>query len=120
RIEEVEGARLIDVRAVMERAYGAYRGRMTTLLLVGLAAVLVLVVARYRDRRRTPLAAAPALLSAAGTVGLLGLIGVPLNLLALVALLMVVSMGVDYGVFLAEARGATHVRATGLAIVVAG
>ena len=46
----------------------------------------------------------PAVLAAAGTVGLLSLLGESLNMLSLVALLMVVSMGVDYGVFLAENR----------------
>lgn len=120
RLDTIAGARLVDVRATLEGAYGAYRSRMTTLLLVGLLAVLALVALRYRDLRRTIAAALPALVGALGTVGLLGLLEVPLNMLSLVALLMIVSMGVDYGVFLAEARDDAHVRSTQLAILVAG
>ena len=47
-------------------------------------------------------------------MALLALCGIDLTMLSLVALLMVVSMGVDYGIFLAEdeqhpeARGATQ------------
>lgn len=120
RLATIDGAAWIDVRATLAAAYGAYRDRMTTLLLLGLLAIVATVVVRYRDGRRIALAVGPALLGAFGTVGLLGLLDVPLNLLSLVALLMVVSMGVDHGVFLAEARDPAHVRATGLAIVVAG
>ena len=39
-----------------------------------------------------------------GTLALASLLGMGLNMLSLVALLMVVSMGVDYGVLLAENR----------------
>ncbi|MFT7583552.1 MAG: putative exporter, partial [Myxococcota bacterium] len=68
----------------------------------------------------------PAVLAAAVTVAVLSLLGRPLNILSLTALLMIVSMGVDYGVFLAEApgrdgggEGDAHLRATLVALVVA-
>jgi predicted exporter len=105
RLAAVPGARLVDVGATLTRAYGAYRARMLSLLLVGLAAVVGLVALRHRALRPTLVACAPALLAALGTVGLLSLFGVALNLLSLVALLMIVSMGDDFGIFLAEAGG---------------
>ena len=121
RLAEVDGARLIDIEAVLSNAYGAYRQRMIWLLSCGLLAVVGLVMLRHRALRPTVVAVCPAMLAAAGTIGLLSLAGQELNLLSLVALLMVVSMGVDYGVFLAETRGRPAVlEATHLAVFVAG
>jgi predicted exporter len=84
----------------------AVRVRTTEVLLAGLVFILLLVAARYRTLRRTLAATLPALLAAAVTVAVLAVAGKPLNLVALTSLLMVVSMGVDYGVFMAES--ATH------------
>jgi predicted exporter len=57
---------------------------------------------RYRNLRMSLAAFAPALLSAGVTVFVLFLLGLPLSLLGLTALLMILSIGVDYGVFLTE------------------
>lgn len=103
RVGALDGALLVDVSAAFSAAYGAYRSRMTQLLLLGLVAVLALVFLRHRAWRPTAAACLPALLGAAATVSVLALAGLPLNMLSLVSLLMVVSMGVDYGVFLVEA-----------------
>jgi len=120
RLAAVDGARLIDVRGVFDEAFGVYRRRMTSLLSIGCVGIVLLVLARHRAVRPTIAACLPAFLAAAGALGALGLAGQPLNLLSLVALLMVVSMGVDYGVFLAEVDGEDELAATALAVVVAG
>ena len=118
---EGEGARLVDIEAVLSGAYVSYRQRMIWLLSLGLMAVVGLVSLRHRALRPTLMALCPALLAAAGTVGILSLAGQQLNLLSLVALLMVVSMGVDYGVFLAETCARPNaLRATHLSVFVAG
>lgn len=124
------GARLVDVEGELSGAYGAYRRRMVALLSLGLVGVIALVALRHAAARprtpravlaRTAVAAGPALLACAATVGLLALCGVTLNLLSLVALLMVASMGVDYGVFLTEAAGGREdLEATLLSVCVAG
>jgi predicted exporter len=120
RLALIEGARLLDIQQVFSDAYGAYRLRMSELLLWGLLAVVALVALRHRALRPVLAACAPALLAAAGTVASLALLGVELNFLSLVALLMIVSMGVDYGVFLVEAGGEREaLDATHLAITVA-
>ena len=96
-------------------------GSRRMMLLVGLAAVFGLILLRHRALRPTLVVYLPAVLAAAGTLGGLSLIGVDLNMLSLVALLMVVCMGVDYGVFLAEHRNdETARRSTLLAILLAG
>jgi predicted exporter len=73
---------------------------------VGLIAVLIIVFLRYRRVSLALAAFLPALLAAATTVAILSLAGFALNLLHVVSLLLVLSMGVDYGVFLVESR--TH------------
>lgn len=120
-LQDIPGANLIDIADTLSGAYGSYRERLLQLWLVGLGAVLLLVALRHRALRPTLIAYVPAVLGAAGTASLLALCGLQLNMLSLVALLMVVSMGVDYGVFLAEHRDdATARDATLLAVVLAG
>lgn len=121
RIASIDDARLIDIEGSLTSAYGTYRHRMAWLALIGLGAVLALVALRHRAVRPTLTAFTPALLAALGTIAIVSLAGFELNVLSLVALLMVVSMGVDYGVFLAEAEsGSPELEATHLAVFVAG
>ncbi|HZN38202.1 MAG TPA: MMPL family transporter [Planctomycetota bacterium] len=102
RLADIPGVQLLDIEGALTDAIAAYRASMTTLLAIGLLAVVLLVIARHRAVRPVVISCLPALLGAAGTVAVLALAGVALNLLSLVALLMIVSMGVDYGIFLAE------------------
>lgn len=116
----IPDVRLIDIAATLSSAYGAYRARLLQLWCVGLGGVLLLVLLRHRRLRPTMIAYLPAVLGAAATAGLLSWFGLELNMLSLVALLMVVSMGVDYGVFLAEHRDDGEARdATLLAVLLA-
>jgi predicted exporter len=120
RLAVIDGAHMVDMTGVFSAAYGVYRQRMAKLLLWGLAAVLALVWWRHRRLGPTLVAFVPAVLAAATTMALLSLGGMPMNMLSLVALLMVVSMGVDYGVFLAEAGDDPRaLAATHLAVIVA-
>lgn len=121
RLAAVPGALFLDQAALMERANRAYRERTLQLLLVGLLCVLCLVAGRYRSLRMTVAAFLPAVLAAGVTVAVLALLGVAVNLLVLTALLMVLSMGVDYGVFLVEAvtRRPQGLPATLLSVLVA-
>jgi predicted exporter len=121
RLDAIPGAELIDIEDTLTGAFGAYRNKMWRLSLIGLLAVVALVGVRHRALRPTVTACVPALLAAAGTVAILSLAGFQLNVLSLVALLMVVSMGVDYGVFLTEAgNDQASLEATYLAVFVAG
>ncbi len=104
RVESLPGVHYYDQGATMAAAYGRYRQRTVELVLVGLAAVLVMLVARYRRVGLSLAAFVPAVLAAAATVAALALAGLQLHLLHVVALLLVLSMGVDYGVFLVESR----------------
>ncbi len=108
-----------DQRAFLARAYGRYRRRIETMVLVGLAAVALLVLVRYRNLRTAAAAFVPALLAAGGALSILAWSGKPLTMLHLVSCLLVLSMGVDYGVFLAESRGREATGRTLVGIAVA-
>jgi predicted exporter len=69
---------------------------------------LVLLALRYRDVRKTLAAFLPSVLGSVVTIAWLGWLGRGIDLVALAALLMVVSMGVDYGVFLVDASASEH------------
>ena len=60
--------------------------------------------ARYRRLGPALAAFLPAVLAATTALGALALLGFAANLMHLVALLLVLSMGVDYGIFMVESR----------------
>lgn len=104
RVEAIEGVRFFDQNAFLQEAYGTFRTRTLELVVVGLFVVLLLVAIRYRRIDLSLAAYLPALLAAGATLGLLGWFGIQANLLHVVTLLLVLSMGVDYGVFMVEAE----------------
>lgn len=121
RISSIRDARWIDSAEAMRRALGAWRARALILLAVGLATVLAVAFARYRRFRLALAACLPCALAAGATLGALGVLGIEASPIHLLALLLVLGMGVDYGIFVVEhhadeaAAGASFV-----GIVVAG
>ncbi|PRQ07652.1 MMPL family transporter [Enhygromyxa salina] len=105
RLADLDDVHLFDQRALMAEIYASHRVSTMQLVGVGLLAVFALIFARYRRLGPALAAFVPALLAAATTVAILVLTGHALNLMHVVSLLLVLSMGVDYGVFLAESRG---------------
>ncbi len=116
----LDGAVYFDQRQFLARNYQRYRVRIQQLVGLGLAVVGLVLLVRYRSLRLAAAAFAPAILAAVTTLALLSLMGAELHLLHLVGVLLVLSMGVDYGVFLAESvrRGAGE-SATLLGLVIA-
>lgn len=102
RINAIEGARFIDQTALMSSAMHEYRNRTVQLLFIGLLAVTGILWFRYRSARVVAAVLAPAILAAGTTIFVLALSGRALSLVGLTAILMILSIGVDYGVFLAE------------------
>jgi predicted exporter len=104
RLRGLEGVRLFDQTRFLEGAYGRFRSRTMQMIGVGLVAVFLLLLVRYRKLVPSLAAFLPAVLSAATSLSVLVLLGFEANLMHLVALLLVLSMGVDYGVFMVEIR----------------
>ncbi len=104
RLKERDSLYFVDQGKLMRSASKSYMQRIGVLLGVGLIAVLSILWIRYRRIRIAAAAICPAVLAVGTTVGALTAVGISMNILALTALLMVLSMGADYGVFLAEAN----------------
>ncbi len=121
RLAAIPGARLIDQAQMMHEANRAYQNRTLELISFGLVGVLLMLALRYRNIRKVLAAFFPSLLAAAVTVSILTFAGLGLDLVSLTALLVVVSVGVDYGVFLVDAdmTGEVDRSAALLSIVVA-
>ena len=118
RVETIEGVRFFDQAELMQSAYGGFRTRTLELVVLGLFVVFALVLLRYRRIGLALAAFLPAFIAAGATLGLLGWVGMHANLLHVVALLLVLSMGVDYGVFMIETLMPGHDREDGPATVV--
>lgn len=120
-IAAIPGARLIDQAKMMREANRAYQQRTLELISLGLLGVLLMLFLRYRNIRKVFAAFFPSLLAAAVTISILTFAGLGLDLVSLTALLVVVSVGVDYGVFLVDAdmEGELERSAALLSIVVA-
>jgi predicted exporter len=119
RIAEIDGAFFFDQKAFFDETYGAYRVRSLEMVLVGLLLVLAVVVVRYRSARLAFAAFVPAIAAVGTTLGLLGLLGMKANLMHLVAIVLVLSIGVDYAIFVVEHRGAETRPATLVSISLA-
>jgi predicted exporter len=104
RIGDLDDVHLFDQRALMAELYGRHRGQTIQLVGIGLLAVLAMIALRYRAVGPTLAAFMPALLAGSTALAVLVLAGFELNLLHVISVLLVQSMGVDYGVFLAENR----------------
>ncbi len=103
-LANVTDAHYLDQREFFAQAYGRFRTRTLRMIAVGLFVVFSIVHARYRSVRLSLAAFLPCVLAGAATVSLLCLFGSTLNLLHLVGLLLVLSMGADYGIFVVESR----------------
>lgn len=97
------GVRWVDKPAEVSQLLGRYRGSMTWMLLAGHALVLAALAWRFGRHAWRPWA--PAAIASIAAVVVLGALGLPLQLFNILALLLLLGVGVDYGVFLLEHQG---------------
>lgn len=98
----VPSATILAPADTIAEAFRAVRIRTVIASLLGLVAIFALLAVRYRGVRRPAIALAPGLLACVATVGTLIAAGTPLTILHVMSLLLVVSMGVDFGIFLVD------------------
>lgn len=94
------GVQWVDKVADVSSVLGRYREYMGWVLLFSYGAVFCLLFARYRGsawRALAPTAAASAI-----TLALFGVMGYPLQLFHLLGLILLLGIGVDYGIFFQE------------------
>lgn len=102
RIAEIPHASYIDHKASLQASYERYRTQILSLIAAGLAAIFLVLLVRYRRPPKALAAFLPAVVAAVATLGILAWLGIPLTLMHALAIVLVLSMGVDYGIFLAE------------------
>lgn len=93
------------IMAPSQTVIALFRGvRMRTLVAsaLGLLAIFALLAIRYRGVRSATAALLPAVLAGVATVIVLSAAHVALTILHIMALLLVVSLGVDFGIFFVE------------------
>ena len=97
---ESEGVRWVDRTAAYSDLLSHYRRMMGGLVFAAYAAVGLALVLRFG--RRAWRALLPTALAGATSLGLLGWLGVPLDLFGVLAQLLLLGFGIDYGIFLLE------------------
>ena len=98
----LEGVRWVDRTSEISNLLAHYRSMMGWLLLAGFVAVGALLWWRYRGLAWRALL--PTILATVLTLAAMGWIGEPMQLFTVLALLLLLGMGVDYGIFLVEHR----------------
>ena len=116
RLADLDGALLLRQSELFREAQLLYQRSTLQLLGAGLVVVALLIALRYRNWRRSFAALIPSLLGALFTVSILGVTDRGLDLISLTALLFVVSMGVDYSVFLVDAQESGENRSVAAAL----
>ncbi len=109
------GVRFIDNTARYSQLLARYRVRLSGLLLVGLAAVVLLLQWRYGWRAWR--AWLPTILGGVFTLAVFGWAGIPVQLFVVLSLILLLGMGIDYGIFMQEHPGE---RSVWLAVAIAG
>jgi predicted exporter len=95
----LERAHYIDQKEVVTGIYQGYRRSMVRVITFGCVIVFVVLQLRYRSLRAGFLAFATAALAALATYGAFGILDVSVNIVSTISLLLVLGMGVDYGIF---------------------
>jgi predicted exporter len=99
----VLGVKWVDRTADISHLLEHFRTIMAGLLVVGHIAVLMALLTRFK--RSAWRAWLPCALASLLTVAMLGYMNEPLQLFNLLALMLLLGMGVDYGIFLLEHPG---------------
>jgi predicted exporter len=103
-LEKLPGVWVIRPADLLEETYGLFRDRILVWLAIGTALVILIMIVVYRQATFVFAGVLPALLGSAATLGLLAWLGIAGNVLHVVGLVLVLGLGVDYGVYLVEAR----------------
>ncbi len=113
-IDPIAGMTRFEQRELLSETTRTHREATIPVLIAGVGAIATVLLLRYRSCRRMAAAVIPAVGACAATLGLYGWLGQPLHLLHLAAGLLILSMGVDYGVFVSESEGEPRGRAAAL------
>lgn len=98
----VEGVQWVDKVEDISSVLGRYRQYMGWVVLVSYLTVYLLLLPRYRASAWRVLI--PTALASVFTLAFMGMVGQPLQLFHVLALMLLLGVGVDYGIFLHEQK----------------
>jgi len=102
---QLPGVRFFDQKEFFSEVYGEYRERVVWVVLSGCVSVFALLLLRYRSFRPALATALPSLLVACLLTAFAAASGTPIHILHLIGLILVMGMGVDYGIFVWDSAG---------------
>jgi predicted exporter len=101
-LEGLPGVHWFEQRAFLNEIFARFREQTLRQTALGCLTVLPLLLLRYRGLRRTLAAFLPSVLSATVVLSTFAALGHEIHLLHVVSLLVVMGMGVDYGIYLVD------------------
>ncbi len=101
-LDDIDGVVVFDQRRFINEVYAEFRATSLRQILIGSLLVAFVLLARYRAWRPALAAILPSLLVVVVLLGAFAIFQVETNLLHVISLMMVMGMGVDYGVFLVD------------------
>ncbi|OGB23254.1 MAG: transporter [Burkholderiales bacterium RIFCSPLOWO2_02_FULL_57_36] len=104
--QTLPGVQWVDKVGETSTLLGRYRHHMGWVVLISYATVYLLLLMRYRGAAWRVMA--PTVVASALALAVFGFIGHPLNLFHVLALLLILGMGIDYGIFLQEHPSRKH------------
>ncbi len=117
-LADLEQVHVFDQRTFVNEIYQEFRATTLRQTAVGSVLVVLVLALRYRRWRPTLAAFLPSVLVAGSLLGLFALLDVGVNLLHVTSLILVMGMGVDYGVFMVDsADDPRHLEATLLSLL---
>jgi predicted exporter len=100
------GVQWVDKIGETSSLLGRYRHHMGWVVLISYASVYLLLLMRYRSAAWRVMA--PTVIASAVTLAVFGFAGQPINLFHVLALLLILGVGIDYGIFLQEHPSHEH------------
>ena len=104
-LADLDEVHLLDQRSFVDDIYREFRETSLRQILFGSGLVLLLLALRYRAWRPVVAAFVPSALVAIVVLAMLAVLREPANLLHVMSLVMVMGMGVDYGIFCVDSAG---------------
>ena len=102
--EQYSGVSWVARKAQFDELFGLYRLILSGLLLLAFSLVVVTYLIRNGFRNGL-ISIVPTTLSLSLALGALGLLGMPLNLFSLLALVLVLGIGINYSIFFSNPKG---------------
>lgn len=107
---DLSGVTWIDYPQDIAKTLGQYRDQITKLLALSIAAVILILACRFK--RQSWRAFTPTVLGLLLTVALLSLLGMSFSLFTVLALVLLLGLGFDYGIFMTTSEQEAETLAT--------